>query len=530
MRDFVNSRVIGGTQQIKTHIDIHTYGELVLWPYGYTLTDVPADMTQDDHDTFAAMGQAMAATNGYTPQQASDLYIHDGTMIDWLYGVHHIFAYTFEMYPVTSGQGGFYPPDEVIPAQTSRNRAAVLYLLEQTPCVYAVIGKQGQYCNLPPAAPGSLSATAGDGQVALTWNASSGATGYNIQRGAASGGPYTPIQTNWPNTNFTDTGLTNGTTYYYVVTATNTAGEGPASNQASATPFAPIATSTALASAPNPSTFGQSVTFTATVTSGSGVPAGTVTFTEGATTWASNIAVNGAGQAAFSTTALSVGSHTLTATFTGASGWLGSSGNNAASPQVVNPAPTIVTFTSVGTQDGWVLESGENTNIGGSVDVNGSNTSALRIGDNNQDRQYKTVVSFDTSSIPDGATIVSVTLRLLRGTATGTNPFTTHGTCWVDVQSGSGFSGSVTLQNGDFEAAAAAVHAASLSNAASNGTWSTGSLNAAGLAAINKTGTTQLRVYFNLDDNDDTNNDYLGYYSGENGTAANRPQLVVTYQ
>ena len=95
---------------------------------------------------------------------------------------------------------------------------------------------------------------------------------------------------------------------------------------------------------------------------------------------------------------------------------------------------------------------------------------------------------------------------------------------------GSGFSGSTTLQNGDFQAAATAVQAATLSNAASNGTWSTGSLNAAGIAAVNKTGTTQLRVYFSLDDNDDTGNDYLGYYSGENGTAANRPQLVVTYQ
>jgi len=176
-----------------------------------------------------------------------------------------------------------------------------------------------------------------------------------------------------------------------------------------------------------------------------------------------------------------------------------------------------------------VLESTETGNVGGSLDATATSTSALRVGDDNKNRQYKTVVSFDTSAIPDGATILSVTLRLRRGTVSGTNPFTTHGTCWVDVQPGTGFSGSTTLQTGDFQAAATAVQAASLTNAANNLDWSTGSLNAAGLAAINKTGTTQLRVYFNLDDNNDSGNDYIGYYSGE-ATSANRPQLVVTYQ
>jgi hypothetical protein len=146
VRNFVNSRVIGGKQQITMAIDFHTYSELILWPMGYTTTNVPADMTQDDWDTMVAIGNAMAATNGYVPQQSSDLYITDGTINDWLYGQHQILNYTFEMYPDTSAQGGFYPPDEVIPAETSRNREAVLYLLEQSACPYGVIGKSAQYC------------------------------------------------------------------------------------------------------------------------------------------------------------------------------------------------------------------------------------------------------------------------------------------------------------------------------------------------------------------------------------------------
>lgn len=150
IRDFINSRVVGGAQQIKTTITFHTYGELVLWPYGYTFTDVPSDMTQDDHDAFVALGTAMAESNGYTPQQASDLYITDGTLDDWFYGVHKIFAFTFEMFP-TGSNPGFYPPDERIVEQTSRNREAVLLITEQADCVYRAIGKEAQYCAGGPA-------------------------------------------------------------------------------------------------------------------------------------------------------------------------------------------------------------------------------------------------------------------------------------------------------------------------------------------------------------------------------------------
>ncbi len=148
LRDFVNSRVVGGVQQIKANIDFHTYSQLVLWPFGYTTANTTTGMTADQYNTFATLGQRMAATNGYTPEQSSDLYITDGDSLDWLWATHKIWAYTFEMYPGSSGTGGgFYPPDEVIPTQTARNKDAVLLLSEYADCPYRVIDKQTQYCS-----------------------------------------------------------------------------------------------------------------------------------------------------------------------------------------------------------------------------------------------------------------------------------------------------------------------------------------------------------------------------------------------
>jgi fibronectin type 3 domain-containing protein len=87
-----------------------------------------------------------------------------------------------------------------------------------------------------PAAPTGLAASAGNGSVGLTWNASTGATSYSIYRGTAPGAEGgTAVGTATANS-FTDSGLTNGTTYYYKVTASNTIGTSPASGEASARP------------------------------------------------------------------------------------------------------------------------------------------------------------------------------------------------------------------------------------------------------------------------------------------------------
>jgi Glycoside hydrolase family 44 len=86
-----------------------------------------------------------------------------------------------------------------------------------------------------PAAPIGLAATLGNQQVSLAWTASSEATSYNVKRGTASGGPYAQVA-NPSAASDKDTGLTNGTTYYYVVSAVNSAGESANSSQVSATP------------------------------------------------------------------------------------------------------------------------------------------------------------------------------------------------------------------------------------------------------------------------------------------------------
>ena len=90
---------------------------------------------------------------------------------------------------------------------------------------------------LLPGRPGSLTATAGDAQVALSWASATGASSYNVKSATNSGGPYTAVM-NVTATACTNTGLLNGTNYFYVVSALNIAGESTNSVEASATPEA----------------------------------------------------------------------------------------------------------------------------------------------------------------------------------------------------------------------------------------------------------------------------------------------------
>jgi hypothetical protein len=121
-----------------------------------------------------------------------------------------------------------------------------------------------------PPAPASLTATAGNAQVTLNWGTAAGADSYNVYRSTTTGGPYdAQIASGQVSTTYTDTSVTNGTTYYYVVRGVNSAGESSNSPEASATPNACAGVNITLSPNSLPSgTVGVSYSQTITATGG----------------------------------------------------------------------------------------------------------------------------------------------------------------------------------------------------------------------------------------------------------------------
>lgn len=106
----------------------------------------------------------------------------------------------------------------------------------------------------PPGVPMGLSATPGNSVVDLSWNEAVNAMGYNVMRSTTNGGPYTVLANDISSTTYLDDTVTNGITYYYVVSALNSGGESQNSAQVSVTPAPPVTaywTNTASASAQN---------------------------------------------------------------------------------------------------------------------------------------------------------------------------------------------------------------------------------------------------------------------------------------
>ncbi|MEO5912767.1 MAG: DUF1349 domain-containing protein, partial [Luteolibacter sp.] len=103
-----------------------------------------------------------------------------------------------------------------------------------------ITGGNGGAPVVTPAAPAAFLAAPGKNAVPLRWQPSFGATSYSVKRATTSGGPYSTVAAGVTVNSYTDTTVTNGTTYHYVVTATNSAGTSGNSPQDSVTPVSPM--------------------------------------------------------------------------------------------------------------------------------------------------------------------------------------------------------------------------------------------------------------------------------------------------
>lgn len=183
--------------------------------------------------------------------------------------------------------------------------------------------------------------------------------------------------------------------------------------------------------------------------------------------------------------------------------------------------PTVQ-FVSGGMWDGWVLESSRAGNVGGAVNASAP---TVRLGDDAANRQYRAILSFDTSLLPDNAVVQAVALTLRKsGALTGSNPFTTMGNLLVDIRKGSFSSRALTVT--DFQATPSAVAVGMVGKTAVSG-WHVARFNAVGRSKLNKAGLTQVRLYFQKGDNGNRRADFLSFASGD--SASGRPQLTVTY-
>jgi hypothetical protein len=182
-----------------------------------------------------------------------------------------------------------------------------------------------------------------------------------------------------------------------------------------------------------------------------------------------------------------------------------------------------VTYKSTPANDGWILESTETSNTGGTMN---SAATTLTLGDDAADKQYRAILHFDTSALPDNAVVTSLTLKIKQqGAVTGVSPFT-FASLYVDMRNPA-FGGSA-LELTDFNFAAKKVKSAVFNPNPVSG-WFSARFNNGGRLYVNRTGVTQLRLYFSVDDNNNNIADFIRFFSG-NASADSRPKLLIQYE
>ena len=195
---------------------------------------------------------------------------------------------------------------------------------------------------------------------------------------------------------------------------------------------------------------------------------------------------------------------------------------NLTTNQLGQDYPALLIFTSIAAEDGWVLESGETSEVGGS---NNDTNNTFWLGDEAGDKQYRAVLSFDTTSLPNIALVQTAVLKIKYSSQVGGNPFTLLGALRVDIREGA-LNNNNALENADFQAAVDNDIVANFDETPTDN-WYSATLGVAGRNRINATGRTQFKLRFSTDDNDDGAADYIKFLSGD--YTSGWPELTVTY-
>ncbi len=180
MRDF-----IAADPDMIAFLDLHSYGQLLLYPWGFGAVEAPDDALLGDLAGDMADAMWQPHQRWYMPLQSADLYPAAGNAHDWTYGVHGLYSITLELRPASDDEGGFVlPPQQIVPTGDE----VVIAIAELIEASVA----------LGPGEPGGSDGGAETGE-GTSGGASSGALDGSTGRGetsaGSSGGPVPPGET-----------------------------------------------------------------------------------------------------------------------------------------------------------------------------------------------------------------------------------------------------------------------------------------------------------------------------------------------
>jgi hypothetical protein len=181
-------------------------------------------------------------------------------------------------------------------------------------------------------------------------------------------------------------------------------------------------------------------------------------------------------------------------------------------------------FVSNGVLDGWVLESGENSSQGGTVNSAGD----LLLGDSAEKQQYRAFLTFDTSALPENAHILGVRLQMRKLADSAASPFAGFQSLMVDIRRD--FFGKLPdLQPADFEAPASLANTTALIPVPGSTFEYQAILPNTAYKYVSTSGNTSFRLMFMVDDNNNAVANTVSFAAGEHPEAGYRPVLVVEY-